>query len=70
MKPTIGFEPLTPSLRGIAGLFTVVQRSPRKSTNSLQDAHIVVDCSGLGFTRVDRPMYAESTRVMGRTTPS
>ena len=34
--------------------------------NSLQDAHIAVDCSGLALTRVDPPMYAESTRAMRR----
>jgi hypothetical protein len=44
----------------------VVQRSPRKAMNSLQDVHIAVDCSGLALTRLDRRMYAESTRA---TTP-
>jgi hypothetical protein len=63
LKPTRGFEPLTPSLRGIAEVFTAVLHSPRKSMNFLQDAHIVADSSVLVLTWVDRPMYAESTRA-------
>lgn len=64
LTPTSGFEPLTPSLRGIAGGCTAVHPSPRRSRNSLQDAHISVDCSDLVLTPVDRLMYAESTRAM------